>query len=630
MDTKIKLSIISLAALAALSGCGSSNTATDTTTGIAYYLDSAVEGITYQCGAQMGITDSKGAFTFEKGKNCTFYVGDIQVKNISATDLSDGKKFIENNATTAAFLQTLDVDGNATNGIQIDNEIITTLKQNNTKEVPKTQTQRTDVWSALKQNNAYKGRLIDEDNAMAHVEQTKKKYIKNTNNTNKHGIDKNKTVRAFFGDKENNQIDVVDVDNMQLIDTIPTGHQKTYAAEVIKFHGQETQTPKMYIDNRGSDAIDVLDSATNEIVKTINLPFHPRSISVNKDTGLVAVSGVDKPMTAIIDAKTDTLIATVGENNVTYPVTSGHSYVSSGTLACGHPEWLDNNHFVLLDRQNKEIKTYKIFKDANGAWQTTLVNTLQTPSPIHNLIPPKIHGKVGKKIAMASHSFEKGNHENQQYKESQSNQSTNKKHAGTEQYSTIFYATAEGATDVYPSVLKLEFNENTGLKIVDNLEIKKEGISANVMGVLHLIFMKDHKHIYVGSNEGGLFIVNYATSPMRIEKIVAAGKGAGHTDEFKHGNIAVVINHKDKFITLMNTATNTKIANIDVSQIDDSLVGKVQTQSHPQYHFSEDGKYFYMFLTEEGALVKVNLITKELEQRLDIGGKIAMGSFIGH
>ena len=411
----------------------------------------------------------------------------------------------------------------------------------------------------------------------------------------KHGENEKESLRAWFGDKENNEIVVVDVDKMQLLDKVQTGHQKTYAAEVVKLHGQESKTPKMYIDNRGSNAIDVLDSASNEIVKTINLDFYPRSISVNKETGLVAVSGVDKPMTAIIDSKTDSVIATVGENNVTYPVTSGHTYVSSGTLACGHPEWLDANHFVLLDRQNREIKTYKIYKDTNGEWQTTLVNTLQTPSPIHNLIPPKIHGQHGHN-----------------------------------QYSTVFYATAEGATDIYPSVLKLEFQVGSGLSIVDNLEIKKDGLSANVMGVHHLNFLKDQKHIYVGSDEGNLFIVNYAVSPMKIEKIVQAGKGAGHTDEFKHGNIAVVINHKDKFVTLMNTQTNTKIADIPVSQIDDSLVGKVQIQSHPQYHFSSDGKYFYMFLTEEGALVKISLDAKKVVQRLDIGGKIAMGSFIGH
>ncbi len=619
MNNYIKFGILSLAASAALVGCGSSTATTNTAK--AYYVDSAVEGVSYACGTQKGTTDTQGAFIFEKGKSCQFYIGDILLKEIPASDLQEGKKIIEDDPKIASFLQTLDHDGDAENGIQIKKEVVNTLKTNSIKELPKNETQLIDIWSTLKQQSSYKGRLIDKENAMIHVAQTKRNAQKG------HGMHESKSVRAWFGDKENNRIVVVDVDNMQLIGEVATGHQKSYAAEVVKLHGQESQTPKMYIDNRGSDAIDVLDSATNEIVKTIALPFHPRSINVNKETGLVAVSSVDKPMTAIIDSKTDTLIATVGENNVTAPVTSGHSYISSGTLACGHPEWLNEDHFVLIDRQNREIKTYKIAKDANGEWQTTLVNTIQTPSPVHNLIPPKIHGQAGHKKSsksLRSHGGGNGHNGASQGKEGGGT------HLGKEQYSTLFYATAEGATDVYPAVLKLEFSEDTGLTIIDTLEIKKEELSPNIMGVHHLNFMKDQKHIYVGSDEGNLFIVNYAVSPMQVEKIVPAGKGAGHTDEFKHGNIAVVINHKDRFITLMNTTTNTKIADINVSELDESLIGQVQTQSHPEYHFSQDGQYFYMFLTEEGSLVKVSLTQKEVVERLDIGGKLAMGSFVGH
>ncbi len=623
MKKYIKTSILSLSASTILIGCGGSNGSTNTNIGTAYYLDSAVEGVSYKCGIKEGTTDKDGAFKFEKGEDCHFYLGDMVLKEIKAQELSDGKKIIENNATIASFLQTLDIDGDANNGIQIKKEIKNTLKLNGIKELPKNESQLTTIWTTLKQQKEYKGRIIDKESAMAHVEETKKRIQQKENS--KHGIKEDKDIRAWFGDKENNRIVVVDVNNMQLIDEISTGHQKTYAAEVVKMHGMHTATPKMYIDNRGSNEIDILDSSTNEIVKTIELPFHPRSISVNKETGLVAVSGVDKPMTAIIDSKTDTLITTVGDNNVTYPVTSGHTYVSSGTLACGHPEWLNEDHFVLLDRQNRQIKTYKIFKNTDGNWKTTLVNTLQTPSPIHNLIPPKIHGQAGHRLRNSNK--ESRNHENgsEQHGNGGNKAGT---HMGKEQYSTIFYATAEGATDVYPSVLKLEFDEEIGLKIVDNLEIKKDGLSPNTMGVHHLNFMRDQQHIYVGSDEGNLFIVNYTSSPMKIEKIVPAGKGAGHTDELKHGNIAVVINHKDRFITLMNTATNTKITDINVSQIDDTLIGKVQTQSHPKYHFSKDGKYFYMFLTEEGALVKVDLHEKKVVDRLDIGGKIAMGSFV--
>jgi len=417
-----------------------------------------------------------------------------------------------------------------------------------------------------------------------------------------HGERESSGTMAYYGDKENNLIVVVDVDNMKVVESVATGHEKTYAAEEIEtLSNKHTLNKKMYIDNRGSDVLDVFDPATNRITKTIKLDFHPRSLDVEKETGLVAVSGSDKPMTAIIDSATDTVIATVGENIVTYPTTSGHSYVSSGTLASGHPHWINANHFVLIDRQNRKVITYKITKNSDGSWSTLKVNELQTPSPLHNLIPPEIHGQHGRLG----------------------------KHGGEDVYlSTIFYATAEGAKDIYPSVLKLEFEEGKGLSLLEELKIQKEGLDVNVMGVHHLNFLQNQKTIYVGSDEGTLFIVDYSVTPMQITKTVEAGKGAGHTDEMKHNSIAVVINHKDSFITVMNTSTDEKIADIKVSNIDE--IGVVQTQSHPQYHFSKDGQYFYLFLTEEGELVKIDLINKKVVQRLEIGGKLAMGTFVGH
>ncbi len=405
---------------------------------------------------------------------------------------------------------------------------------------------------------------------------------------------------AYYGDKENNRIVVVDIDAMSLIESIDTGHQKSYAAEVVQSEADKHAhlLPKLYVDNRGSNIMDVIDTQTNSIIKSIALPFYPRSINYNALADLVLVSGVDRAMSAVIDVKTDEVIATVGNSEVTYPTTSGHAYISSGTLASGHPEWLNANTFVQIDREHREIDTYVLSQEANGSWKTRLLNRLKTPSPVHNLIPPEIHGQGG-------HGHEESN-----------------------LYSTIFYATAEGAEGVYPSVLKLAFIEGEGLSIEEELLIKKEGLSPDIMGVHHLNFLKNQHYIYVGSDEGNLFIVDYTNSPMRIEKIVSAGKGAGHTTEFEHGDIAVVINHKDTFITLMNTAINEKIADILVSKLDLELLEGAQTQSHPAYHFSKDGRYFYLFLTEEGALVKVDLIEKRIVERLEIGGKLSMGSFI--
>jgi YVTN family beta-propeller protein len=579
-----------------LVGCGGSSSSTTeiqtASTGVGFYVDAAVKGAEYVCGSERGLTDAKGKFTFEVNENCTFKVGDIVLREVEANSLTNNMTVFEDNVTVAQFLQTIDRDGDASNGIDIPDSTKRVLSNRSITTIPNSNETLSSLQSDLdKEDETYNGRVVSEVETDRHLQGTRNEIAQN-NETTQYSNVTTKT-KAYFGDKVNNRVVVVDVDNMKLIDAISTGHEVSYAAEVIKTKATEHKpNPKLYVDNRGSNAIDVFDSATNTITKSIALDFYPRSITVQEETGLVAVSGTNKAMVAIIDSKTDVVIATVGKDLVTQPTTSGHSYVSSGTLASGHPHWLNENHFVVIDRQNKQIDTYKLTKNSDGTWVTSLVNELVTPSPVHDLIPPKVHGQ-----------------------------------GHTNQNSTIFYATAEGATDIYPSVLKLTFTAGVGLTLNEELPLKASGYTANEMGVHHLNFLKDKKSIYVGSHEGTLFVVDYSTSPMNIVKMEKAGIGAGHADEMKHNNLAVIINHKDTFITIMNTLTHTKVADIKVSNLT-SITG--QTQSHPQYHFSKDGRYFYLFLTQEGALVKVDLTKNEVVERLEIGGELAMGSFVSN
>ena len=591
MKKLITMSSVAVASLL-LVGCGgSSSTSPSTaTTGTGVYVDSAVKGVDYVCGSQTGITDVTGKFTFDVNQNCTFKVGNIVLREVNSTTLSNDITIFEDNITVARFLQTIDRDGNATNGIDVPIAIKEVLSNTNMISVPSTTAELEKIKTDLDaKDSSYVGRVVTEVETDAHLQSTRTEIARSGDNTQYSNI--TATTKAYFGDKVNNRIVVVDVDNMKLLDSIDTGHQVSYAAEVIKTKAtKHAVNPKLYVDNRGSNFIDVFDSATNTITKSIPLGFYPRSIAVQERTGLVAVSGTNKAMVAIIDSATDTVIATVGNDVVTQPTTSGHSYVSSGTLASGHPHWLDENHFVLIDRQNKKIDTYKLIKNSDGTWSTSLVNSLATSSPVHNLIPPEVHGQ---------------------------------KHSNAN--STIFYATAEGATGVYPSILKLTFTPSEGLSLSEELPLKATGFTADQMGIHHLNFLKDQKTIYAGSHEGTLFVIDYSVTPMRVIKTIKAGIGAGHATEMKHNNLAVIINHKDTFITLMNTLTHTKIADIKVSNLT-TITG--QSQSHPQYHFSKDGRYFYLFLTEEGALVKVDLTTKKVVERLEIGGALAMGSFV--
>lgn len=101
------------------------------------FIDSPVEGLTYISNNQSGVTDSEGSFNYIEGNTITFSVGGIDLgttkakAKITPLDISD-----ENNATIssqkvrniASFLQSLDSDGNADNGITISNVTVASLK----------------------------------------------------------------------------------------------------------------------------------------------------------------------------------------------------------------------------------------------------------------------------------------------------------------------------------------------------------------------------------------------------------------------------------------------------------------------------------------------------------------------
>jgi WD40 repeat protein len=385
-------------------------------------------------------------------------------------------------------------------------------------------------------------------------------------------------VRAFFGDKENNDVVIVDVNNMELLDTVETGHEITYTADKV------ANEDKVYVVNRGSNYIDVLTTDTMEITKSIELEHFPRSAeAMNANLALDEVSGMDKPMASIIDTQTDTLVLSVGKNE---KVDKDNNPNFGGSHATGHPFWLDDNHFVLLDRYNRKVITYYIEENDDGEWETTKLNELDSTTSIHQIVPSK-----------GNYLGEKG----------------------------YFFGIAEGAKDTYPSVIKYKLEANVGLKQVKELQLKADGVDVNSMWLHHGDFHPSQKLMYVGSGDGTLFIIDYEN--MEIKKRLPAGKGAGHTKMVADKNLAIVINHKDVFVTIVDLETNEKIADLRVSGLDDK-VGQTTIQAHPKYHVSSDSNYFYAFLTAEGKMYELDLEKLQVTRTVDVGGKPAQGSFV--
>ena len=93
-----------------------------------YYVDSAVKGISYECGVMEGNTSKDGAFDFEMGEDCVFSFGGFELRHIGANLLERNISILENNGRIAQLLQTIDNDGNATNGLQLGKESGTVLR----------------------------------------------------------------------------------------------------------------------------------------------------------------------------------------------------------------------------------------------------------------------------------------------------------------------------------------------------------------------------------------------------------------------------------------------------------------------------------------------------------------------
>ncbi|MDD5117941.1 MAG: hypothetical protein PHP90_05060 [Sulfuricurvum sp.] len=107
-------------------GCGSDSSNTSVQTGT--FVDSPVKGLYYVSGSTNGTTDDNGTFKYESGKTVKFYLGQngalLGETNgstlVTPLDLSDDGIDGTKTSNILRVLQSLDSDGDASNGIDIN------------------------------------------------------------------------------------------------------------------------------------------------------------------------------------------------------------------------------------------------------------------------------------------------------------------------------------------------------------------------------------------------------------------------------------------------------------------------------------------------------------------------------
>lgn len=387
---------------------------------------------------------------------------------------------------------------------------------------------------------------------------------------------------AFYGDTLEKRILEIDVQNMRVRKEIPTIGETPYTI------GRAGNEDKLYAITRGSESFDVIDMNSMEITQTVPMQHTPRSCAFNEYNGLQLISGKNKPMTSLIDVKNDEVVTVVGRNTLVNPLDFG------GSNATGHPVWLNRDTFALLDREIRKIILYKV-EGAAGNWSAKEVGSLYTPTAPHHF--------VGKGADAMDNSIRIGDVE-----------------------TDTFYVVTEGASaavpggSVAPQLLKVKYAEGT-LSLMGSAALDH---ALDEEGAHHATFAPDGKHVYMGSSEGTMSIIR--AGDMQIVQRISAGAGCGHTTFVPQRNLAIVTNHHDTFITIIDTVKQEKITDITVSAA--STNGAI-LQSHTS--FSDlSGNFFYAFAPDNGKFYEVNLATMAVSRTLETGGTPKQGCTLLH
>ncbi len=178
----MKKNILSFTSITTLSlllfGCGSSlsydeNNITITPRAEAFYVDSAVEGVTAKCRSTVTTTNKEGAFTYEVGQGCSFWLGNILLREEGG--ITQNEMVLEDVIEVAQFLQSLDNDNSVDNGITIIPQTTATLIEHNITTVPQTEEELANIVALLQRvNSSFGGDFVTKEDAQNHINQTQR------------------------------------------------------------------------------------------------------------------------------------------------------------------------------------------------------------------------------------------------------------------------------------------------------------------------------------------------------------------------------------------------------------------------------------------------------------------------
>ncbi len=370
--------------------------------------------------------------------------------------------------------------------------------------------------------------------------------------------------RAFFGDNDGSRVLVVDLDTYAHWE-VATGLGSYPVDRVSATH--------VLASTRNEAAVTAISIADRHATFRVALRHQPRSATWHpKKRPLALVSGADCVMTTVLDLSM-TPYAEIGH------VGSGDTAEVrdyGGRLRTGHPYWMDedSDRFFQLDRVNRRIEAYRI-------GDTSPFSTVATPTSVHEVT--RLSGEAGR-----------------------------------------WFAVCEGNSSdgIPPSLLRIEERDGK-LEAADNLPLPVNPADRPRMGGHHVDEHPDGKHLYFGSAEGILYLID--RHAFAVVAQVDTGRGHGHTRVARGLGLAISTNHDDSYISVLDTATNKKVKDIEVSR---APAGPGKKRQGHTSAVDPNGRLFYHSASSDGDFYVVDLEKLEVVHRVHLGGYPIQGTFV--
>lgn len=356
---------------------------------------------------------------------------------------------------------------------------------------------------------------------------------------------------ALYSDNQNKRVIAIDPVAMEIKEVIKT---KVLPYPVDNMGGQFS-----FVSTRGAKSLDVINNATLTKNNSIGMRHTPRSPAYRSLTGLALVAGGDEPFMTVIDVDTGQKLAVIEEEKGPYAN-------KGGGLASGHPFWVDNERFLLLNRSARTLSLYNI--------DGTLLSTIDTESSLHHVTRSK------------------------------SKNST-------------FYGSLEGSASSDAGVLKFEIVDGD-LEFIDR-------VNTDPSGAHHIDMVPGSADvIYQGTNGGILYVID-GTS-MALINMVHVKSGAGHTRFAPAKGLAIITNHKADEISIIDTSTHSWVTDVAIPDGGNNSVAPGQKlQAHTT---AVKGNHFYGMASANGVFYRMDLDTLEIDAELDIEDQIGDGYYI--